>query len=46
MFSKMKLNIRLTIRDSYDGKTQVRAIMPNLIHSLDGTCLSLLYEQF
>lgn len=36
----------VTIPDKYDNNKQVRSLMPNLIHSLDGTSLILLYEQF
>ena len=46
MYSKIKVNLIVTIRDKYDFKKQVRALMPNLINSLDGTSLSLLYEQY
>lgn len=45
MHSKVKLNIKIT-QDNYDYNKQIRALMPNLIHSLDSTSLSLLYEQF
>jgi DNA-directed RNA polymerase len=46
MYSKIKLNLKVTIRDKDDNKKQIRALMPNLIHSLDGTSLNLLYELF
>lgn len=46
MYSKIKLNLKVTVRDKYDNKKQIRAFMPNLIHSLDATSLNLLYEQF
>jgi DNA-directed RNA polymerase len=46
MYSKTKINLRLTIKDKYDKKKQIRALMPNLIHSLDGGSLSLLYNKF
>jgi DNA-directed RNA polymerase len=45
-YSKIKLNLKLSIKDKYDKNKQVRALMPNLIHSLDGSSLSLLFNQF
>ena len=45
-YSKVKLNMKVTIKDKYDNNKQVRALMPNLIHSLDSTSLILLYKQF
>ena len=46
MYSKIKINLKTTVKDSYDKKRQVRALMSNLIHSLDGSSFSMLYEQF
>lgn len=46
MYSKTKLNIKVSIKGEYDKNKQIRALMPNLIHSLDATSLSLLYESF
>lgn len=46
MYSKIKLNLKVTVRDKYDEDKQIISLMPNLIHSLDGSSLSLLYEKF
>lgn len=46
MYSKAKINLRLSIRDKFDKRKQVRALMPNLIHSLDASSLVLLYSKF
>ena len=46
MYSKVKLNLKTTVKDRFDKKKQVRALMPNLIHSLDATSLSLLFVEF
>ena len=44
-YSKTKINLKVSLT-KYDKNKQVRSLMPNLIHSLDGTSLSLLYEKF
>ena len=46
MYSKIKINLKITVKYKYDGKKQIRALMPNLIHSLDGAFLCLLYQKF
>ena len=45
MYSKSKLTLRVNI-NKYDKNKQSRALMPNLIHSLDASSLSSLFEQF
>ncbi|EME77504.1 uncharacterized protein MYCFIDRAFT_44213, partial [Pseudocercospora fijiensis CIRAD86] len=45
-YNKAKLNIRVTIKDKYNRKKQIRALMPNLIYSLDRSSLSLLTIKF
>lgn len=45
MYSKHKLNLRTTF-NTLDKDRQIRALMPNLIHSLDSTCLNLLFHEF
>lgn len=44
MYSKIKLNLKVTNKKKLDNKKQIRALMPNLIHYLDSTSLSLWYE--
>jgi DNA-directed RNA polymerase len=46
MHSKVKLNLMTTVKDKFDNNKQIRALMPNLIHSLDATSMSLLHKQF
>jgi DNA-directed RNA polymerase len=43
--SKVKLNLR-TSENKLDRNKQSRSLMPNLIHSLDATSMSLLHKQF
>lgn len=46
IYSKTKINIQVVNKDKYDKKKQIRALMPNLIHSLDASSLNLLYNKF
>jgi DNA-directed RNA polymerase len=34
-YSKIKINLKVSSKDIFDHKKQTRALMPNLIHSLD-----------
>jgi len=45
-YSKIGLNIKVTDKKKFDSNKQVRSLMPNLIHSLDASSLSLLYNKF
>lgn len=46
MHSKVKLSIKTTFKDKLYHNKQIRALMPNLIYSLDATSMSLLRKQF
>ena len=45
MYSKVRISLKVT-ENKYDKRKQTRALMPNLIHSLDSTSMSLLYKLF
>lgn len=45
-YSKIKLNFKKSHKTKYDHVKQSRALMPNLIHSLDATSMSMLYHIF
>ena len=46
LYNKSKVNIQIVNKDVYDKNKQVRALVANLIHSLDATSLSLLVDRF
>lgn len=46
MYSKVKINMQVVNKNKLNKNHQVRALMPNLIHSLDATSLSLLNNKF
>lgn len=45
-FIKSSFKLRVVDNTKFDLSKQKIALMPNLIHSLDGTSLSLLYDRF
>jgi len=45
-YSKSKLNLKTIVKGKYDQQKQIRSLMPNLIHSLDGNSLCKLYYFF
>lgn len=45
-YSNETFSLRIPIRDVYDDKKQKRALMPNLIHSLDSTSLVLMTDKY
>ena len=45
MSINVKLNLSVTFNNEYDKKKQIRALMPNIIHSLDAFSLSLLHKK-
>lgn len=45
-YSNETFSLKICIRDVYDDKKQKRALMPNLIHSLDSTCLILMMDKY
>ena len=45
MSINVNLNLSVTFNGEYDKKKQIRALMPNLIHSLDACSLSLLHNK-
>ena len=42
-YNKIKLNLKVSSRDKLDHNKQLRALMPNLIHSLDAYSMTELY---
>lgn len=44
--SRRRLNITKTNKNKLDKKKQIRAFMPNLIHSLDAASMTLMFKSF
>ena len=45
-YSKYTFNLRLVDKKNIDSRKQIRALMPNLIHSLDATSLIMLIDKY
>lgn len=45
-YTKNLLNLTVAIKDKYNESKQRVALMPNLVHSLDGASLSLIIENY
>ncbi len=45
-YSSKTFSFKVPIEGSYDKHKQIRAIMPNLVHSLDAACLSILINNY
>lgn len=46
LYSKDLLNLRVIEKEKFNSRKQIRAFMPNLIHSLDAASLILLVNEF
>jgi DNA-directed RNA polymerase len=45
-FSKKTFSIKIYIDDKYDNNKQIRALMPNVVHSLDASSLCMLIDKY
>ena len=45
-YNKSKFIVKIPNREKYNSKKQIRAFMPNLVHSLDAVSLALLVDMY
>lgn len=45
-FSKKTFSLKIYIKDQYDKNKQLRALMPNVVHSLDALSLCMLIDNY